>query len=114
MRSRPHSPATHDRYADLDDALSHMTQSHIECRDYGHSWRRHNVVWRKSERSYERVLRCTRCRTLRRDLLNSDGDPVRSNYEYADHYLIDGLGRLTGPDRSALRLANLRSALSDA
>jgi hypothetical protein len=100
------------RYASLDAALSDMTQSHIECRDYGHSWKRHNVTWSKPERSYVRILKCTRCRTLRHDLLNSDGDPLRSHYDYADHYLIGGLGRLTGSDRSALRLANLRSALN--
>src|SRR4051794_22455641 len=98
-----------DEFSSFDEAIEHMPDSHLHCRDYGHSWRTHSARFLQDQRAYERTLRCTRCRTLRHQLLDSRGARISSHYEYVPHYLVKGVGRLTGTERDALRLRALQN-----
>jgi hypothetical protein len=96
---------------DFDEAIGHMSESHLHCRDYGHSWRPYAARHVPSERVYEQTLRCSRCRTLRERLLDERGNVVSSHYNYAEHYLVKGMGRLDGEERGLIRLASVTADL---
>jgi len=98
---------------DLDAAIAHMDVTHVHCRDYGHAWRPHTVSVLAKRAGYEQALRCGRCATIRRRVLDRYGSQVTTAYDYADGYLVNGLGRLTGSDRDHIRLASVRALLKD-
>jgi hypothetical protein len=54
---------------------------------------------------------CGRCHTERVRLIGPRGELLANRYVYADGYLVKGMGRLTGTDRDALRLAALQTLL---
>jgi hypothetical protein len=94
---------------DLDQAIGRMSDAHLHCRDYGHSWRPFAAAYVAAQRAYEQTLRCVRCRTLRHRVLDSHGQVVSSGYTYAEHYLVKGMGRLVGEDRGLIRIASVRA-----
>lgn len=97
---------------DLDDALRDMPASHLMCRDYGHAWEPFTAAKLAKRAGYEQTLRCGRCLTTRRRYLDSRGEVIQSGYDYADGYLIHGLGRLSGADRGAVRIASVEATLN--
>lgn len=97
---------------DLDAAIHGMSDSHLHCRDYGHSWRAFTAAYVAKERCYEQTLRCTRCRSLRRRLLDTHGTVISSHYDYQDGYLVHGMGRLAGDDRGLIRLASVQATIA--
>jgi hypothetical protein len=97
--------ATHN--SDLDAAISHMELEFIQCRDFGHSWRPYSARWLPSDNCYESQLRCARCKAIRTRWLSRTGSQVGGGYDYADGYLVKGIGRLTGTDRDKIRLASV-------
>lgn len=97
-----------DTYPDLDTALTVMSDAHLHCRDFGHSWRSHSARYLPDQRVYERTLRCSRCRTLRNQWISERGDYLRTGYKYAAHYQMRGVGRLTVDHRAQLRLASVQ------
>lgn len=88
-----------------------MNVDFVQCRDFGHSWRPLSARWLEKQSCYESVLRCTRCGTDRHRWLSSTGTQLSGAYEYADGYLVKGLGRLTGTDRDMVRLASVLAVL---
>lgn len=88
----------------------------LHCRELQHAWRPSHAQL-CVDGGWERVLACSRCRTLKRQVLASDGCLVGSpRYEYAQGYLPDrdeGLGRLDAEDRGRLRLAAIRRQRQD-
>lgn len=97
--------------SDLDAAISHMDLEFIQCRDFGHSWRPYSARWLPSENCYESQLRCARCKAIRTRWLSRTGSQVGGGYDYADGYLVKGIGRLTGTDRDKIRLASVLAVL---
>ena len=95
------------RARDLDAAIGQMSTQQLYCRDFGHAWEPFTAHLIRGG-GYEQILRCQRCTTTRNRLLDRRGEQVRSGYGYADGYLITGLGRLTGTDRGALRIASVQ------
>jgi hypothetical protein len=93
------------------DAISGMTDGQLLCRDFGHSWRPYTAEWIPQHRHYQETLACQRCSTARIRLLNEWGGLLANRYAYADGYLVHGVGRLTGDDRDALRLAGLEAVM---
>jgi len=93
-------------------AIGMMRLDHLQCRDFGHSWRPYTARWIETEKCYESVLRCARCTTLRMRYLSSRGDLVSSRYDYADGYQMPkGIGRLDGNDRAQIRLESVLRVL---
>lgn len=85
--------------------LEELRTTFLYCRELGHNWK----PWRATLHAgtYERVLRCTRCRTERVQELTASGHLLSNHYRYADGYQSKGLGRLVGDDRDALRMTSL-------
>jgi len=85
-----------------------MSLHHLQCRDFGHSWRPWSARWVESEKSYEQALRCQRCTSIRYRYLSARGSIIRSSYDYADGYVMPpGMGRLDGADRDHIRLTSV-------
>lgn len=85
-----------------------LSDAALLCRDVGHYWRPFTASFDKASRSYDRVLRCGRCKTERHQLLDSSGHPVKGHYVYPEGYLAPvGTGRLIGGERDTLRLESV-------
>ena len=95
----------------LDAAIETMPDTFLQCRDFGHSWRPHTARALAKRKGYEQTLRCARCLTERRRWIDSRGEIISSGYEYAEGYLVAGLGRLTGVDRGHVRVASVLRTL---
>lgn len=93
------------------DALAALTDEHLLCRDFGHSWRPWTAEWIPQRRQYVEALACVRCATVRRRLLDEWGALLGNVYTYSEGYLVHGIGRLTGDDRNDLRLAGLQAVM---
>lgn len=64
-----------------------LSEKHLHCRELGHTWRSFTVKWDASARCYDRQLRCSSCRTIRRQTLSDRGHVLSNSYVYADGYL---------------------------
>jgi hypothetical protein len=93
------------------DAIAGMPDTHLLCRDFGHSWRPYTAQWIPQRRQYLEALVCARCTTIRKRLLDEYGAQLANSYTYSDGYLVHGIGRLTGDDRNSLRLAGLQAVM---
>ena len=108
-RARPRKPP--QQSVPIDEAIAHMPESHLHCRDYCHAWRRLSARYVPDQHVYEQDLRCASCKTIRRRLIDERGGLVRSAYEYAERYLVKGVGRMDGDMRAAVRLASVLSTI---
>ena len=94
---------------ELQAAMAEMTEEMVECRDIAHSYRKWSTRWIPADREWESQLLCVRCGTIRiRRINGSTGAIVASSYQYAEGYLVKGLGRLDQADRGALRLHSMQ------
>jgi len=112
----PLIPKTREGYADRAEVESFaggLMISHLHCREMGHNWRAWVARWDEEHRCYERALRCTRCRTERWQSISTSGAMVASSYKYPEGYTAQGIGRIVGEGRDALRLESLTRALAD-
>lgn len=96
---------------ELRSAINGMSDEDLLCRDFGHSWRPFTARYIPQRRQYAETLMCGRCRTERVRLIGPRGELLANRYVYAEGYLVKGMGRLTGTDRDALRLAALQTLL---
>jgi hypothetical protein len=98
-------------YADPADVASWaggLSESFLMCREIGHSWRPFSAHWIAEDDCFDRTLRCTRCKTKRVQMLSAHGAIVSSQYIYPDGYQSNGMGRIVGDGRDALRLESLQ------
>ena len=95
----------------VEAAVVHMNVDHLQCRDFGHSWRPFSARWIPKFNQYESQLKCLRCSTVRTRFLSRTGAQISSAYDYADGYQIKGLGRLTGVDRDVIRLHSILAVI---
>lgn len=102
--------------ADLDEVrefAQHLPERFLHCREMGHNWRPYSAG-RWEDGGFERVIRCTRCKTKRFQGIDSRGLIVSSHYEHPEGYLSNGLGRIVGDGRGALRLESIKRIVSKA
>lgn len=102
-------------FANTDDVRAfaeELPDKFLHCREMNHNWRPFDVGSHK-DGGYERTLRCSRCYTRKVQHLDSAGMPVGgTRYEYPEGYQSDGLGRIVGEGRGALRLASITRFMS--
>ena len=113
-QSTPLISKTREGYAERDEVESFaagLSISHLQCREMGHSWRAWVARWDAEHNSYERALRCTRCKTERWEHIGTSGSKLGIRYVYPDGYTTEGIGRIVGEGRDALRLESLTRAL---
>jgi hypothetical protein len=102
-------------YADLGqvaDFAASLPEAFLHCRELGHNWRP-NTAGKYKDGGYLRVLRCSRCRTKRREELTSTGMKISTSYEHPDGYLTDGIGRIVGEGRGLLRLESMTRSIPE-
>lgn len=102
-------------YADAHEVAefaSTLVMAYLLCRELGHNWRPWTAY--PANGGYERALRCDRCSTERWETLTSTGAKVKGHYSYPEGYLHEGLGRIVGDGRDALRLESLSRSITDA
>jgi hypothetical protein len=94
-----------DRWArDLPDEF-------LLCRDIGHTWRP-SAARITSESTYERTMRCGRCKAERRQELSATGAILSGHYYYETGYLAPpNAGRMTSGRRDGLRLESVQRLL---
>jgi hypothetical protein len=93
---------------------NHLPEAYLECRDLSHDPRPYTAKWYPRERVYVRVLRCSRCKTLRTQMLSETGHILSSHYGYEKGYLAPpGTGRLTGDERARIRLITVMNQLGE-
>jgi hypothetical protein len=99
------------RYAD-DDAVQEFAEGLPErflyCREMGHNWKPYTASAYR-DGGFERVLRCTRCKTRRHQEISNRGVIVHNRYEYPEGYSAPkGMGQIAGEGRGVLRLASIK------
>jgi hypothetical protein len=88
-----------------------LNAKQLACRELGHRWAPLTVSWDAGARAYDRQLRCSNCRTIRKQVLDSSGHVLRNGYDYAAGYLASNVekGQLS---RDVFRLEALTRFLS--
>lgn len=101
-------------FADLDDVRDYAASiptTWTECREVIHNLRPYDVKPTENG-GYERIRRCSRCRTKRVDILDSHFTILHTKYEYPEGYQMErGHGRISSEGRNVFRGINtLREA----
>jgi hypothetical protein len=92
-----------------------ISDEDLLCRDLGHVWHPDTARFDQRQRAFHQTLRCDRCGTLRRRVLDRNGGIMGSSYTYQPTYLAPkGLGPYDAAVRSVLRLASITRVLSEA
>lgn len=112
-RKRRTRKQTQTQRPDITTWARELRTDFLQCRDFGHSWRPHTARWDNEAHAYRTQLRCSRCRTIRVRWIGRTGQQLGASYDYADGYMVKGVGRLTGTDRDALRLASVLRVLPE-
>lgn len=104
-----------DKHAhEVQAAIESMDPTTVLCRDIRHNYKPWTARWIPQDRQYESALKCSNCGTVRIRRISERGALLASSYEYADGYLVKGLGRLEENDRNAIRLRSLLGMIEDA
>lgn len=97
----------------ISDWAEELPERFLQCRDFGHSWRPWAVRFDREYNSYERTLRCTRCRSERHESLGLSGAKAGRGYTYPDGYQAPpGTGHLVLADRDELRIASIQRLIT--
>jgi hypothetical protein len=114
-RLRAVKPDDKPLYADADevrDFAETLPERFLHCRELNHNWRPY-TVGSHPDGGYERVLRCTRCRTRKIQSLTTSGALMGGvKYIHPPGYLHEGFGRIVGEGRDALRLESIKRIVS--
>lgn len=90
---------------DVETFAHSLSERHLACRTDQHVWRPSTVEVVREGRSlggYVRVMRCSQCRTERRQTIDTSGTVLANRYVYPDGYLAANVN--TGVSKSAFRL----------
>lgn len=105
---QPAPPPNHADPGEVADFAALLPEKFLHCREMNHNWRPY-TVGRHKDGGYERVLRCSRCRTLKTQHLDRFGMLVGSaSYQHPEGYLHAGMGRIVGEGRGVLRLESIK------
>lgn len=87
-----------------------LSESHLECRQFGHAWRAYTVD--KDGPRYRVTTICPRCEAKRVQTIDSRGMVVgHTNLRYPDGYLAHGIGRITGEAKGVVRLEGVHRVI---
>src|SRR6185312_10072258 len=103
-RRRPATPANVE--GDLDHLIANMPEAFLDCRDFGHVWRKSTAREAPDGRYYEQDLKCTRCKSVKHRRVDNRVYPLGGSYNYVDGYRVEGLGAFDQHKRAAFRLAS--------
>ena len=101
-------PPSYAEPADIERVADQWTDQQLECRDLGHHWEPQDVVHVSRLRFYRITHVCQRCDMLRIREMSEYGHVYAQTYRYPDGYLAEGIGRIAGDAKDAVRLASVR------
>jgi hypothetical protein len=104
----PKQPVTVDTFA------ARLSDKALHCRELGHTWRPLVASWEPESRTFHRALRCSSCRTERRQVLNSHGGVVSNGYVYPEGYLASNVEGVLSGRRDVFRLEAVIRTMDDA
>jgi hypothetical protein len=107
MARPPRQPPMYAERGDVEAAAVSWTTQQLECRDMGHHWVPMDAVHIRRLQYYRVSHNCSRCGMVRVRELSESGHVYATSYEYPDGYLLQGLGRIAGDGKDAIRLAAL-------
>ncbi len=87
------------------------TRKQLVCRDIQHAWTPYTARSVKDQgvtTGFIRVFICSRCSTVKSQVIDTYGYLVSTSMKYTPGYVRPGEGRFTRDDRANLRLENLR------
>lgn len=93
--------------AEVEKAAARWSEIFLQCRTYGHHWEPARATWNARERYFHQIQRC-RCTSERHAEIGERGQKYAQWIDYAEGYLLEGLGRIGTEGRDVLRLASLR------
>lgn len=95
------------RLGEVEDWAHGLPESFLYCREMGHNWLPY-TAGRYKDGGFERVLRCGRCKTRKRQEISARGLLLGTRYEHPDGYLTHGMGPIVGEERGVLRLESMQ------
>ncbi len=105
------APPPEPEYADattVAEFAETLPEKFLHCRELNHNWRPFDIG-SHPDGGFERTLRCVRCKARKVQHLSSSGMLIGgSKMIYPSGYLADGIGRIVGEGRGALRLESIR------
>lgn len=113
-RPGPRQPITEAEPSEVESFAQSLKMSYLMCRELGHNWRPATARYVRSQKVYERSLRCVRCTCERQQVLDASGSIISTHYVHPEGYLHKGLGRIVGEGRDVLRLESLNRFISSA
>ena len=87
-----------------EEFAKNLNARQLDCRELGHKWKPWTVNWDRKQRCYDRRLRCSSCKTVRKQVLDSRGAVLKNSYEYPDGYLAGRDVRVGELSREVFRL----------
>jgi len=95
-------------FADVEEVkefAASLPDNYLECREMNHIWK----AWtgRYVDGGVLRILRCQRCKAERHQEIALSGAIMSSHYKHPPGYLHEGMGRIAGDGRDALRVESL-------
>lgn len=96
--------------ADIERQVDLWTDAQIECRDLGHHWLPVDAIHVARLHFYRVSHGCARCGMVRIREMSESGHVYAQTYQYPDGYLAQGLGRIAGDAKDAIRVAAIRRA----
>lgn len=84
-----------------------LPSRYLDCRELGHLWKPWRAQWDAAAHAYDRELRCSRCKTLRHQLINEHGHVLSNNYKYSDGYQAKHVRDAIRASRDVFRLESL-------
>lgn len=95
----------------LDTWTQELPDEFLLCRDIGHTWRPSSARI-TDHGTFERTMRCGRCKTERHQELSPSGAILSGGYHYEDGYLAPkDTGRMSSGSRDHLRLESIQRLL---
>lgn len=118
VTASPHLEASEKSlYADQGEVTEwakSLPERFLHCREMNHNWKPFQVGSHK-DGGYERTLRCVRCKTKKIQHLDTHGMLIGSGrYEWPEGYKAEGIGRIVGEGRGALRIESILRIVGDA
>lgn len=99
---------------EVQSATKQWTDGVLQCRMYGHEWQPSRAVYNRKGRFFYIERICLRCMpeeggfpTTKHEELSERGTVLASWYTYAEGYLTNGIGRITGDARDELRISTV-------
>lgn len=103
-RTRRTPVDTSDGIVSGEEFARNLNVRQLDCRELGHKWKPWTVQWDRQAKAYDRQLRCTSCKTIRKQVLDSSGHVLRNSYEYPDGYLAGKNVEVGALSRDVFRL----------